>query len=145
MTSSDGEITHVNKSSQHEYSAGLRVISETMRLAELTALLGEPSTSHDIGDLVSRRSPDGTKRKHAHWGLDAQVARTRPLDEHIETLVAFAESNRDTLRALRPHCVRLDIFCGVFAEPGGQGGWEMSPELMRRLVDLELTVGFDLY
>jgi hypothetical protein len=129
-------------SGEHEYKAALRVISETVRLSELRSMLGEPTHSHDLGDPVGRA---GTVRKHAHWGLESQIARTRPLDEHVELMVAFAESRRDELEALRPRCRSIDIFCGVFADPDAQGGWVFQIELVRRLADLQLPVIVDLY
>jgi hypothetical protein len=129
-------------SGEHEYKAALRVFSETVRLSELRSMLGEPTHSHDLGDPVGR---GGAARKHAHWGLESQIARTRPLDEHVDLLVTFAESRRNELEALRPRCCFVDIFCGVFADPDAQGGWVFQIELLRRLADLQLPVVFDLY
>jgi hypothetical protein len=126
-------------SREHEYKAALRVFSETVRLSELRSMLGEPTHSHDLGDPVDRV---GAVREHAHWGLESQIERTRPLDEHVELLVAFADSRRDELEALRPRCRSIDIFCGVFADPEAQGGWVFQTDLIRRLGDLQLPVLF---
>lgn len=127
---------------RHRYTASLRVLSDELRLGTLIAALGEPTRGHDIGDPVSSRS--SAKRKHSTWTLDADLDRERPLDEHIEPLVTFAETHRAQLSEIRPRCDRIDIFCGVFANDA-QGGWELSPDLMQRLADLSLPVGFDLY
>jgi hypothetical protein len=59
--------------------------------------------------------------------------------------VAFAESRRSELEALRPSCRSIDTFCGVFADPDAQGGWVFQIDLVRRLADLQLPVLFDLY
>jgi hypothetical protein len=68
----------------------------------------------------------------------------RPLDEHIDELVVFAEIHRDALDSLRADC-SIDIFCGVFSGEGAQGGFALEPSLTRRLSDLQLAVEFDLY
>jgi hypothetical protein len=108
----------------------------------MVAVLGSPTKSHDVGDPVGRL---GGVRKHASWALEASVGRTRPLDEHLEPLVVFAERHREELASLRAQGCRVDLFCGVFADPDAQGGWVFTPELSRRLAELELAVSFDLY
>jgi Domain of unknown function (DUF4279) len=132
----------VNASGMHEYTASLRVISDGVRLAELSAVLGELTSGHDIGDRVGRGD---AVRAHAFWGWEAGVERTRPLEEHVEPLVTFAEANRGALEQLRARGCRVDVFCGVFAEPMGDGGWVFEAELSRRLGDLNLPVSFDLH
>jgi hypothetical protein len=127
---------------RHRYTASLRVVSTELRLGELIAVLGEPTRGHEIGDPVSSRT--STKREHSTWTLDADLDRERPLDEHIDPLVAFAEVHRVQLADIRPRCELIDIFCGVFANDA-QGGWELSPALMQRLASLDLAVTFDLY
>ena len=128
----------------HEYVAALRVSSERLKLAELEALLGEPTKGHDIGDPVSRKRPDGPKRRHANWSLKSSVDRRQPLDEHIEELVAYAEAHRDALNSLRADC-RIDIFCGLFSGNDAQGGFTIEPSLSKRLSDLQLAVAVDVY
>jgi hypothetical protein len=138
----EGRPERVNASGQHEYTAALRVISETLRLGELTLALGQPTTSHDIGDPVGR---GGGERKHAYWGRESRIERTRPLNEHVELLLTFAEARRGSLAELRERGCRIDVFCGVFSESTAQGGWVFEPELSRRLAELGLPVSFDLY
>jgi hypothetical protein len=127
----------------HEYTAGLRVFSERLRFVELEARLGEPTRGHDIGDPVSRRRPDSPKRRHAYWTLESSIERTRPLDEHIDELLAFAEKRRDVFASLRRDC-KMDIFCGVFSGVDAQGGFSLEPSVSRRLGELQLPVVFDI-
>jgi hypothetical protein len=127
---------------RHGYTASLRVLSTELPLAELVGILGEPTRGHDIGDPVSSRS--ATTRKHSLWLLVADVDRSRPLEEHVERLVEFADGHRDHLASVRPRCDVVDVFCGIFAADS-QGGWQFSPALMQRLVVLDLPVVFDLY
>jgi hypothetical protein len=120
----------------------LRVLSNELRLRELVELLGAPSSAYDIGDPVSART--SATRKASMWSIEADVDRERPLDEHIEPLVAFAELHRAELGELRPQCKLIDISCGIFADEA-EGGWELSPLLMRRLADVELPLACFLY
>ena len=129
-------------SGRHRYNAALRVLSHELRLRELAELLGAPSEAYDIGDPVSARTP--STRKDSMWSKEADVDRARPPNEHIEPLVAFAEQHRAELAELRPQCKRIDISCGIFADEA-EGGWELSPLLMRRLADLELPLACFLY
>ncbi len=128
---------------RHEYTAALRISSERLNLAEVEARLGKGTDGRDIGDPVMPRRPDGPRRRQTHWSMNSAIARTRPLDEHIDELVTFAESHRESLESLQADC-QIDIFCGVFSGVG-QGGFAIEPSLSRRLGDLKLAVEFDIY
>jgi hypothetical protein len=128
----------------HEYSARLRVTSETLLLPDLVARLGEPSHGFSIGDRVSRRLPESTRRRHTLWGLKSTAGRDRPLEEHIAELATFLEKHREALAAM-PSDVEVDIFCGVFSGDDAQGGFELDEQLLRRLAALEVAVVFDVY
>ncbi|MFD4672381.1 DUF4279 domain-containing protein [Lentzea sp. NPDC058450] len=125
---------------RHEYKASLRVFSELV-LADLVAALGEPDHGYDIGDPVGRR-PDGPRRAVSHWSLHSRTERTRPLDEHVAELVTFVEGHRREFEELKAD---VDIFCGVFTADDAQGGFTFTADLMQRLAELGLEVGFDLY
>jgi hypothetical protein len=134
----------VTNPSAHEYTASLRVFSDTLRLADLVAVLGEPTASHDVGDPVLAKHPEGPRRPHARWSLQSRVPRIRPLDEHIGELVAFVEHHRASIDSLRDQA-RIDIFCGVFTDDDAQGGFAFTSELIQRLADVDVDVTFDLY
>jgi hypothetical protein len=102
-----------DQATRHEYTASLRVSSRAISLADMADRLGEPSSGHDIGDPISRR-PGAGRRRHAMWSRDSGLDRSRPLDEHIEALVAFAEANPGAIDSLRAEC-DIDIFCGLFS------------------------------
>jgi hypothetical protein len=127
----------------HKYSASLRVISYTLRLAALIERLGEPSRSHDIGDAVSARNPQSGRRRQSYWGLTPAQNRAAPMEQLINELLDFADLHRNDLDALRADC-EIDLFCGIFSEDA-QGGFQLSPELMGRAVSHGLTIGFDIY
>jgi hypothetical protein len=124
----------------HEYTASLSVFSETITLRDLTAALGAPSQGYDRGEPVSRRKPDGPKRKQAFWLLESTGQRARPLEDQIAELVGAAEEHREAFDALTPRPARR-IFCGVFSGENAEGGFILEPALL----DLDLVLVFDLY
>ena len=126
---------------QHEYKASLRVFSASLTMADLVAALGGPDHGYDIGDPVGSCT-DGPRRTMSHWSLHSRVERTRPLDEHVAELVEFVEGHRRAFEALEAD---VDIFCGVFTADDAQGGFTFTADLLRRLAELGLEVGFDLY
>jgi hypothetical protein len=78
------------------------------------------------------------------WSRESGLDRSSPLDEHIEELVAFAETNSETIDSLRTEC-DIDIFCGLFSGDDAQGGFTIEPTLSARLAELRLPVSIDIY
>jgi hypothetical protein len=136
--------TEADEAPRHEYTASLRVSSQTLRLAELTATLGQPTHGHDIGDPVSSRRPNAALHRHTMWLFESGLDRTTPVDKHIENLVAFVETHRQAVDSLRDQCM-VDIFCGLFSGDGAQGGFTIEPGLSARLANLQLPLDLDIY
>ena len=133
----------VTESGEHEYDATLRVFSERLTAAELRARLGEPSSGWDKGDPVSKRSP-GAFRRNASWLLESGLDRTRSLSEHIEVLLDAVDARREGFDAIRPDC-EIDVFCGLWSGEATRGGPILWPDLLARLVELELPLSLDHY
>jgi hypothetical protein len=127
----------------HRYKASLRVFSRSLGAGELTHALGNPTKSHDAGDPVSRHRPNATKHKTALWLLESGIGETAPLDQHIAVLLDAIDARRDDFDAIRDEC-ETDIFCGIFSD-GDQGGFTLEPDIIRRLAEVGLAVGFDIY
>jgi hypothetical protein len=124
------------------YDASLRVFSETLLEADLVDALGTPTKSYDVGSLVSPRSQ--SRRKHSGWILDSSGHITaQPLDEQIEELVQFAEAHSGALDQLRPTC-DIDLFCGI-GEHTINAGFQLRPDLTRRIAALELPITVHIY
>jgi hypothetical protein len=136
--------TENSESEHHEYTAALCVRSETLRLAELTDRLGPPSRGHDTGDAVSSRRPESGRRSEALWLLNSTLDRTRPLDEHVQAMVAIIDSQPEVFDALRNAC-DIEIFCGLFTANDAQGGFSIAPGLSARLAALSLPLVIDIY
>jgi hypothetical protein len=137
-------IEDLDPGSPHEYAASLRITSVTLRLPDLIAVLGEPTDGYSIGDRTSLRLPESTRRRHTGWRLRSTLPQERDLEEHIAEVVTFFEEHRAGLESVRAD-VDVDIFCGIFSGDGAQGGFALDQDLLRRLVDLDVVVVFDLY
>jgi hypothetical protein len=137
----------VEEAAPNEYAAALRVFSASLSRAELESRFGESTRGHDVGEPVSRRRPDGLKRTEASWILETALARTEKLDRHLEELVAFAETRREVIDAVRATGGRVDIYCGIFdgRSGGTKGGFTIQPSLSRSLGELDLPVAIEIY
>ena len=125
-------------------AARLRVFSPDLTPEELAAaLVVPPDQSYRTGDRVSLRSGSEVVRKTNAVFVDSGLPENRPLDEHLEALVAKLEPAAAGLRSLSGRA-KADVFCG-FSSANGQGGFSLSPRLLARLAALGLDIGFDLY
>lgn len=133
----------VEEGRPHEYSASLRVFSDTRPLSDLVARLGSSSGGYEIGDPVSSRLL-GRTHGQSMWRLESSVDRLHRLEEHIEELVGFVEKHQDRFVDLRADC-HVDIFCGVFSGSTINGGFVLEPSLAGRLNVFRLPVVVEVY
>jgi len=129
-----------------EYAASLRVWSETLSVTDISSRLGKPSASHQRGDVSTDLPEFGLLARHPEslWlresGLDQHIR----LAEHIEALVAFAESHRSDIDAIRDAC-DIDITCSIFQYNAITCGFWLEPELSRRLGQIGLLLKINSY
>jgi hypothetical protein len=108
-----------------------------------TTLELEPTTSHDKGTPISKRNPNSKLRQHSVWILESGMARTEPLESHIEKLALLLKENESTFIQLSSSC-EIDIFCGISSE-NGQGGFALEASLLKKLTAIPVNLIFDLY
>jgi hypothetical protein len=125
--------------------ASLRLFGDELQPDQVTSLLGVgPTDSAPKGLVVvsstgkERRAPTG------RWVLssEGQVA-SRDLQQHIEWLLKHLNGYHGSLLEL-PGVRSADVFC-YWLSATGNGGPELSPEVLRWLAARGLTLGFDLY
>ena len=123
--------------------ATLRISSTTRSAAEIVRVIGvEPTAQAEKGEPYSPRFPDA-KRREALCTYSSGLSSERSMEEHLGVLAEFVEAHEDALVALGADC-QLEYFCG-FASSGGQGGFTLSPELLRRLLRVPIELSLDLY
>ena len=125
-------------------SVTLRIASRDMEVDEITSAMGvAPSESHSIGDVISSRSPTPRFRCESLWLLVFDVPEERPLEEHIDAFLTFAEQKKPELSGLSSKC-DIEAFC-CFSTFNGQGGYVLNHTLMQKMSATGIDFVFDLY
>jgi hypothetical protein len=125
-------------------SAALRVSSRKLTAAEITGRLGiAPSRQAEKGESISKKSATPTFRDNSLWLLDSGLPSSATLDAHLEKVSGLVELHARSLRALLEDC-NVDVFCG-FTFHSDQGGFMLSPGVVKRLSSVPVEVVFALY
>ncbi len=107
----------------------------------ITKLIGfKPSEAWNIGDISSR---DGKPRKHMRWILSSDLDDTKPLREHIGTILLYLKPKTDTLRSLGLD-YDLTLQCVGYFPASGHGA-HFDREQIRQIAQLGLALDLDFY
>lgn len=125
-------------------SVTLRIASKTMKAREITDVMEEmPSESHDVGEILSAKSAQLTLRSESLWLLLFDVPEERPLEEHIDALLSFAEKRQSQLSRLSSVC-DIEVYCS-YSTFNGQGGFVFDHVLAKRMALTGMDFIFDLF
>ena len=104
---------------------------------------------------MSARRPDGPKRAEALWLLTAPLDRSRPLEDHIESLVQYIEARSvafTTAAETADIDVSMSISRGDLDVPVETGGFIvrscgviLEADLLARISALHLALMVDIY
>jgi hypothetical protein len=72
------------------------------------------------------------------------ITASRDVRRHVAWILDRLAGKDEILRSLQTEECRIDIFC-YWLSADGHGGPILCPAIMRRLGELELEVGFDIY
>ena len=126
------------------YSASFTVVSTQLTPEEIERRLERaPTRLHHLGDPVSPRNRSGAVHKHHYYGLHSGRQNTEEMEVHLNTLLDFLENKAEAVTALSSEAT-LYFWCG-FSSGNGQGGFSISPGLLKRLARLGVEVVLDLY
>jgi hypothetical protein len=123
-------------------TVSLRLFGDDLDPDQISVSLGcEPTAARRKGDII----PD--KRYHrvaptGSWLLQDPVS-SLAIQEQVGRLLDRVTGDLAVWRDLKRR-FRVDLFCGLFLEDWNRG-FSLSPDLMRRLADRGLEVGFDIY
>jgi hypothetical protein len=122
--------------------ATLRIWGKLLNPDDVTTRLRiNPSEKHAFGD---RRGNKGTWTQ-GYWGITSEgTVVSTDLAMHIAWLLDRIEPVRENFSALRTDAVHADVFC-FWESSTGNGGPRFPPHLLRRLADLSLELGLDIY
>ena len=126
-------------------SASICIISKSMLPREVSNVLKmKESRSHEKGEPINKRRPDGPKRAENMWILESEIdKKSKPLDCHIGKLVEIIEERMESFKTLLPKC-EIEIYCG-FSSGNGQGGFVIKSGLLKRLAAIPIDIILDLY
>jgi hypothetical protein len=137
----------LSSGASHEYTACIRVTSETLGLADIITRLGPPQEGgHDLREPRVRDRPERGAWGWTLWYHDSGVPRDANLDEHVAALAAWAEQQRDVFGELRSAGAQVYLWCAIFTADGSTGRvTSLSPRLLRRVAELDLRLDVDVY
>lgn len=120
------------------------ISSQTIDPAKISSVLNiKASSSHEKGELINRRNPNGPRRQENLWVLESDLDSSEPLEHHMKTMISIIENKIDSFENLIPHC-KLELFCG-FSSENGQGGFVLDSGLLKRATAIPIDIVFDLY
>lgn len=106
----------------------------------------EPTRTVDKGAWTSLRSGSATRPAPRNlWIYDLPLSEEEPLEAHVKLLAAAFAEKVPILRELEGDGCRIDLFVGVFLDETGNSGLVLSPESLRDLAALGLSLGLDIY
>jgi len=128
----------------HEYSVSLVIAGDDLNEAEVTTILGlKPTVFLKKGERLSRER----KREESVWSHNVFPAQDSPdwqsLDEGLRCLLETLGPLRGALETLRQRYFAV-ANCGHFYSAFG-GGPSISPETLRQLAELGLTLTLKSY
>jgi hypothetical protein len=108
-----------------------------------SAIASKATTTANVGDPVSARSPTAGTHKQALCIFDCPVSDDAPLDEHVKWLGEFLERHRSGIESIADRCA-VDVRIG-FSSGSGQGGFAIPFESLLALGRLKADLLVDLY
>jgi|tagenome__1003787_1003787.scaffolds.fasta_scaffold20442336_1 hypothetical protein len=131
----------------HEYTACVRVTSETLSLADIVARLGPPREGgHDLAEPRVKDRPDRGPWGWTLWYHDSGEPREVNLDRHVAALAAWAEEHEGALGELRAAGAEVYLWCAIFTADESTGQvTSLAPALLRRIAQLDLRLDVDVY
>ena len=126
--------------------AGLRIYHDDLDPDRVTGLLGiEPSQTQVRGQVLTRSTGRPFTPPIGGWFLSTKgVIVSKDIRRHVDWILDRLAGKDQVLRSLQAEGNRMDVFC-YWLSASGHGGPILSPAIMRRLGELELEIGFDIY
>lgn len=126
-----------------EATVSLRLFGDDLEPAEVTSLLGsQPTEARKKGELIAH-SRYHLQARTGSWILKSRLDKSTDLAEQIEALLDLVTSDLDVWRKMTAR-YSADLFCGVFLDADNRG-FDLPAQLVLRLAERGLSIGFDIY
>jgi hypothetical protein len=100
----------------------------------------EPTASSPPGSIHG-----GAPSAYGRWRLSSEgKVEGTDLEAHIQWLLDLIEPNRAGITLLQTEGVLIDVFC-FWESLTGHGGPQFGPDTLRRLGNMQLELGLDIY
>jgi len=133
------------------YRVGFRIGSDNLNPAELTEKLKlSPDKAHCKGDPHTSTSKKGKLIHYSPfstgvWILHSRVDEHAVLEQHLKSLLIILYPLKDLLAELAGRGYKMDMFCGVFTREAPQPGFDISPDILMQLGELNIALGVCIY
>ncbi|MCL2400859.1 MAG: DUF4279 domain-containing protein [Defluviitaleaceae bacterium] len=134
-----------------EYSVGFRIIDDNLDPAEITKMLGiVPDDAHRKGEPNTKITPKGKILHYAPfntgiWIVNSHEERHEILARHIKSLLDILYPLKDKLAELTSRGYKMDIFCGAFLNEVQQPGFDISPDILLQMGEMNIKIGMCIY
>jgi len=133
------------------YQVSFRIGGDNLNPTELTEILkidpdnahrkGDPHTSTSNGGKIIHYSPFRT----GVWILTSREDEYAILDQHLKALLSILYPLKCKLLELSSKGYKMDMFCGAFIHDVHQPGFEISPDVLMWLGELNISLGLCIY
>jgi Domain of unknown function (DUF4279) len=126
--------------------AGLRIYHDDLDPERISSLMGiAPCQTQVRGQVQTTSIGKEFIPPIGGWFLSTEgITASRDVRRHVAWILDRLAGKDEILRSLQTEGCRIDMFC-YWLSADGHGGPIVSPAIMRRLGELELEVGFDIY
>lgn len=123
-------------------SVALRFFGDELDPVDISNKLGaEPTVSHRKGDSMPNIADE--TRATGSWLLTGDSMAKTSLDDKINALFDQLSDDLEVWRELTGR-YQCDLFCGVWCKAWNRGV-SLSPEVVARISERGLSIGFDVY
>jgi hypothetical protein len=119
-------------------TASLRFIGEGLDPNELPKRLEFFPSEEAANPIVKTK-----REKLIVWSVSFPESDSRELEQKIEILLSWFTNDINVWKEVSGK-YRGEVFCGLFLD-GWNRGFELSTELLKKLSDRNLLIGFDIY
>ncbi|MBL8131866.1 MAG: DUF4279 domain-containing protein [Anaerolineae bacterium] len=130
----------VNMLNKPRTKVGFRIFAPSLDPSKVSQVLGlTPDHTHLVGDYP-RDNPRYNPYKHGMWALHSKLLSEEPFTMHLENLLSILEPKQKQILELSEKN-SVDFSCSLFS----QSGFQLPPNLLRRIANLGATLGVDVY
>jgi len=134
-----------------KYSVCFRILDDMLDPSEITGMLGiTPDRSHRKGDPNTSISKKGKLIHYSPfskgvWIINSKEDEFAILEHHVKSILLVLYPLKGELTELAKRRYKMDMFCGAFIHDVDQPGFELNPNVLQQLGELNISLGMCIY